>query len=240
MKINEIIRQLPPVESLFQDLEKFCEVKWKSREKLVKIPIDLFLNLSQDFSPSEVKLKTVKSVLDSEQKFEDVPFLYFDIDHGVAKITGHEGRHRALVLKSVGYNYLPVLLKGPIRWSEQNNKEKFDYVQNWPIKVVGETGKTYPFLVSREDSEKPYHELSETKIVWKRNGTKFSPKYKCHTGHRAGKIVDNPSKCGEFLDLNKSMKMKKTRAKTNQKSVRKIKRVKKVNPHSKLLKRLNK
>lgn len=240
MKIHEIVRQLPPVESLFKDIENFYHIKWKSREKLIKLPIDLFLNLAQEFSPSEVKLSSVKSAFDSGKKFEDIPYLYFEIEDGIARITGHEGRHRATFLKSVGYKYIPVLFKGPIRWSEQNNVEKFDYMEKWPTNVIGETGKTYPFLVSREDAPKSYNELSETKVVWKRKGKQFSPKFKCHTGHRAGKIVDNPSKCGEFLDLNKSMGMKKTRAKTDQKTTRKIKRIKKVNPHSKLLKRLNK
>ena len=75
---------------------------------------------------------------------------------GVAKVTGHEGRHRAEVLKKMGINEMPVVLKSDrIRWGQQNSP--FDKLNDkWPTILepqdpvwsnTKQTGKAIPFPV---------------------------------------------------------------------------------------------
>jgi hypothetical protein len=58
----------------------------------------------------------------------------------------------------LGYTKMPVELRGPIRWSEQDDPDKFDYYGSWPERLIGE-GHSYsiPFPVSREEAAKDYH-----------------------------------------------------------------------------------
>ncbi len=70
---------------------------------------------------------------------------------------GHEGRHRATILASMGYRHIPVVLSSSnIRWSEQNDpSNRFDYIQDWPTRLISENGQdSMRFPVRREDADK--------------------------------------------------------------------------------------
>jgi len=157
-----------------EDLIKAADTPWKSRTKLVEMPIDDFLALAAKIPSDPVhtaisksKMDNIRKAIEAKKPLADIPFLHFNtaMDKTTAQISGHEGRHRAMVLKELGYETMPVKLEGPIRWSEQVNPKLFDYAKTWPEKFKGEgnwventaTGKmqrvegdTIPFNLTRE------------------------------------------------------------------------------------------
>jgi len=80
----------------------------------------------------------------------------------------------------------------------------------------------------------------DEKQVWARKGTKVVRKYRCGGGQRKGRVVADPSQCFKAIDIKKRATLKKTKARLGGKMARKAKKTKRVNPASKLLKRLNK
>jgi hypothetical protein len=150
---------LRPVEDLFASVDAKREVYYKDRSKLIRMNIDDFLALSEQLpNPYPQKKDRIKKVIAEGQKLESVPVLLYDAEGDRAVVSGHEGRHRAIVLKEMGYTEMPVEFRGNIRWSEQDSADKFDYKKTWPSVLVGqkpvETVRAFP--VSREQSTEPY------------------------------------------------------------------------------------
>ena len=118
----------------------------KSRDILVEMPIDDFLN-SAEKGLVESKLEGTRALVAEGTPFSSVPNLTFrNNGDGTAKVVGHEGRHRALALREQGETTMPVVLTarggdGPaIRWGQQNNPDSFDYVDVIPQKLIEEDG----------------------------------------------------------------------------------------------------
>lgn len=132
--------------------------RYKGREKLIEMRIDDFLALARPLpQPVPSKEKNIIEVVDSGRKLDSLPFLLVDNSKGGAKVDGHEGRHRALFFKSRGYATMPVTIKmSGLRWSSQENPKDFDYIEDWPEWMVGETGGRIPFPVRRENAMAPY------------------------------------------------------------------------------------
>ena len=80
----------------------------------------------------------------------------------------------------------------------------------------------------------------DEKQVWARKGTKVVRKYRCSTGQRKGRIVADPTQCFKVIDVKKRANLKRTKARLGAKMARKARRTKRINPASKMLKRLNK
>lgn len=78
------------------------------------------------------------------------------------------------------------------------------------------------------------------KPIWARSGDKIVRKYRCCSGQKKGMIVSNPATCGGRLDLKKRINMKKMLNRKKQIVRRKAQKVKKRNPTSIRLQRLNK
>jgi len=149
-------------------IDKNSSTGFKSRTKLIDMNIDDFLKLA---TPGYTKSKEldVEKALDAGKKLETLPSLVAyqenskgnliidgNNDPSVKDINNHEGRHRARALKKRGYTTMPVLLTTNIRFSEQKDPRKFDYIKDWPKKIIGYDGNTADFPVSREDSGKDY------------------------------------------------------------------------------------
>jgi hypothetical protein len=130
---------------------------FKSRNTLITLTPDEFLNLSPDLmqKPDPKRLGFIEDAIAKGKKL-DAPFLYMTDKDGVAKVTGHEGRHRALALKKMGINEMPVILKSDrIRWGQQDSR--FDKLNDkWPTTLEPQdpvffghtqTGKAIPFPV---------------------------------------------------------------------------------------------
>ena len=64
---------------------------WKSREKLIEMPIRDFLALANNELDPE-KLANARSLLKRGKNFNTLPYLQIDFDN---RVDGHEGRHRA-------------------------------------------------------------------------------------------------------------------------------------------------
>lgn len=129
-----------------------------SREKIIYMKIDDFLKMA---APLEKPTKkTASEILQSGGKFNSIPFLEYKNDaNGVAKVSGHEGRHRALALKDAGYTEMPVKIVSPdIRWSEQLDTTSRDYVADFPKTLKGQEDNAVneiAFPIKREDALNP-------------------------------------------------------------------------------------
>jgi Phage tail lysozyme len=140
-----------------ESLENYRHVGYKNKEKLVSMPIDDFLKLSEKFKEHPGKRKDLEDSIRAGNKIKEIPFLK---GYGGTKeqipIKGHEGRHRAMLLKRMGYTHMPVRLDTDIRWSEQADPNKFDYREQWPKTLKGQDGDVIPFPVPREKAEESY------------------------------------------------------------------------------------
>jgi hypothetical protein len=118
----------------------------KSRDTLVFMSPDDFLAMAAptradySFTSSEGKEKT-ESILAGIQKGDliDVPHLkIFDKD-GVAQVEGHDGRHRAALMKELGYDRMPVIINSHrIRWADQLKSGRDQIEGSWPTVLRSE------------------------------------------------------------------------------------------------------
>ena len=146
----------------------------KSRTKLIEVSIDDFLNLATDAGEggyTDTKLQKARSNLASG--FTSVPQLTVDKN---GKVTGHEGRHRALALKEAGYTTMPVLLTSEnIRWDRQHDETDTDYVgdDKWPKRLQAQKGArskkfSIPYPINRDNAwVGTYHTKKPEKVVAK-------------------------------------------------------------------------
>lgn len=153
----------PSADDMFdpEAIEKMRVPRFKSREKLISMKISDFLKMAMTGHDKE-KEDGVNALVASGQKFSDLPFLKGENNGGEVVITGHEGRHRARKLLEMGYKYMPVVLvitpgeASSIRWDQQDDPSRFDYVKEWPTTLRGENGDVIPFPVSRDQAGKAY------------------------------------------------------------------------------------
>jgi hypothetical protein len=118
----------------------------RSRATLAYMSPDDFLLMAEK-GHNDSKAENVASLLQQGEKFSSLPFLSFVHDgKGTARVTGHEGRHRALALKKLGVHQIPVILLSgedgegkAIRWGNQDNA--FDRVDNPPKTLRGDDGR---------------------------------------------------------------------------------------------------
>jgi hypothetical protein len=82
--------------------------------------------------------------------------------------------------------------------------------------------------------------INEHRMVWK--STKKGPKlaWRCTSGFRTNRTVPDARDCGKPLDYAQRARMKITRARTSKAQARKSKKTKKINPISKLIRKMNK
>jgi hypothetical protein len=170
--------------------EKISEAKNpKSRETITYMSPDEFLALAEKGESPE-KLAGVRELMDNDTKFSSLPSLRFSHDgKGMAKVEGHEGRHRMMVLRDAGVERVPVRFESSeigegrgIRWGSQD-PDSFDFVppQERPTRITSQDGDAvlpmfdsdiYPVLNEAPTTVAPKKEVLEGEVV----GTK-SKKY---------------------------------------------------------------
>lgn len=117
-----------------------------SRDILIYMNPTDFLSVAMS-GHSDEKLNTVKELIGNNVLFNEIPFLNFIHDgEGTARVTGHEGRHRAKVLIELDISEMPVLLRHRydengqgMLWHQMNSKENKFY-DEWPNRLYGERG----------------------------------------------------------------------------------------------------
>jgi hypothetical protein len=83
----------------------------KAKETLAFIKPADFLSLARKLDrPDADKLNSIRKAISENKPLDDVPFLILDVskDRSRARVSGHEGRHRAMVLAEQGVEYMPV------------------------------------------------------------------------------------------------------------------------------------
>lgn len=129
---------------------------FKSRETATVMSPDDFLNLAEDLPENQVRLDSQEFIKDQIYRGEplETPYLTFSLDgEGVATVTGHEGRHRARVLREMGVTEMPVRLRSEgtnqIRWSEQDNASNRDRLEvTWPSVLAPEKTNTNSYEIA--------------------------------------------------------------------------------------------
>ena len=127
---------------------------YKGRQTTVLMNPSEFLAYAAKDAPDKLKAAGIEQKFAEGSKLAEgnIPQLWFDQEGNVASITGHEGRHRARYLQEQGVELMPVNIQSSgIRWSEQANPNRFDYVQEWPQTLQNQdlTMNT-PFPLTRE------------------------------------------------------------------------------------------
>jgi len=122
-----------------KEIAKSGETGFKSRYKLINMDIDDFLRLAK-LGKQDAKLAEANDRVKKGVPFTSIPYLYMDREGKNLRVTGHEGRHRAMALKQAGYTTMPVEIRSDIRWSEQTDPERFDYEPNWPERIYAQEG----------------------------------------------------------------------------------------------------
>ena len=123
---------------------------FKSRETATVMSVEDFLNLAETLPEDQVNLESEAFIRNQIAKGEplETPFLTFSLGaKGVATVTGHEGRHRARVLREMGVTEMPVRLRSEgtnqMRWSEQDNASNRDRIKvTWPSVLAPEKTNT--------------------------------------------------------------------------------------------------
>ena len=87
--------------------------------------------------------------------------------------------------------------------------------------------------------------ITEHQMVWTRRkvtarSAKPVMKWRCLSGPRKGRVVPKVTDCGDQPDVRARERMKTTRARTKLPQARRAKRTKRINPVSRLIRRLNK
>lgn len=129
--------------------------RYKSRDKVIKMSPAAFLDMAMPlFKPVESKMQNLRELVAKGVQIRDLPTLIVDRD---GYVKGHEGRHRAMLLESLGFKEIPVVLSSAnIRWSEQGDpSNRFDYIEKWPLWLVSEDeSRSIRFPVKRSDAAK--------------------------------------------------------------------------------------
>lgn len=128
------------------------------KDQIVDMPIDTFIGLAEPIPADDEKRHAPqeefkKEVLNGKKTNWEIPILILAKNEDeIWKVVGHDGRHRAMLLKSIGYEVIPVHLQVPegiapvlpdILWvqNDKNVEREHDY---------------YPFPITEDNFNKPY------------------------------------------------------------------------------------
>gem|GEM_PF-3657605 len=122
------------------DFDKYSSAE-KSRKVLVYLTPQEFLNMAEPFpmgKASRKKLSGIERLLAGEVKFNEIPALYLEKD---GSVWGHNGRHRAVRLKSLGVERMPVLVEAEFtRWAKQTDPKNREYKASLVSQLTGQDG----------------------------------------------------------------------------------------------------
>lgn len=129
----------------------------KSREILVDLPVDVFINLAMPLREgADSKTERIQKAIEDGVKFDQLPYLRITHNGDKAQVNEHDGRHRAMELQRRGVKTIPVvLISDKIRWGSQE-AGNLDRVPDgeFPTVLVSQDGEfEIPFPVTREQAD---------------------------------------------------------------------------------------
>ena len=137
---------------------------FKGYAQIVSMPIEEFIGLAEPIPEDDEKRHAPQEefkneVLEGKQTNWDIPYLVIkENEDGIWKVIGHDGRHRGMLLKSIGYEEMPVLLKLPDAELNEELLPEILWCQN--DKSVDRDKDFYPFPITEDNFQKPYVDVS--------------------------------------------------------------------------------
>lgn len=136
---------------------------YKGYAQIVDMPIDEFIGLAEPIPDDDEKRHAPqdefkRDVLAGKPTNWDIPYLVVkENEDGIWKVVGHDGRHRGMLLKSLGYNSMPVLLQMPD--AELNEELLPEILWSQNDKAVEREKDFYNFPITEDNYMKPYVEV---------------------------------------------------------------------------------
>ena len=84
------------------------DIDWKG--KIVKMTPDRFLELAAPIPENQLSQKSLENLKSRMEQQLPIDPLVLVVDMEKKKVTGHEGRHRAIMAKRMGIEIVPVLI----------------------------------------------------------------------------------------------------------------------------------
>lgn len=158
-----------PAEFLKFGLEAGSPGEGKPWAQMVDLPIAEFLGLAEPIPEDDLKRHAPqdefkKDVLAGKSMNWDIPYLMVaENEDGVWKVVGHDGRHRGMLLQSLGYDTMPVrieLTKGTL-----NEELLPDTIWCQNDKNVKRERDHWPFPITEDNFETPYCEVAGDRVL---------------------------------------------------------------------------
>ena len=130
--------------------------------QIIDMPIDKFLGLAEPIPDDDEKRHAPQEqfrqdILNGKSTNWEIPYLKIrENEDGIWKVTGHDGRHRGMLLKSLGYDTMPVRLDIYACLNEELLPEIL-WVQN--DKAVEREKDYYEFPINEDNFGQPYVSL---------------------------------------------------------------------------------
>lgn len=152
-----------PVDFMLWGLEP-KQGNFKGYAQIVEMPIDEFLGLAEPIPEDDEKRHSPqeefkKDVISGKPTNWDIPYLIIkENEDGIWKVIGHDGRHRGMLLKSIGYENMPVLLKLPDADLNEELLPDILWCQN--DKAIERDKDFYAFPITEDNFQKPYVDVT--------------------------------------------------------------------------------
>ena len=133
---------------------------FKGYAQIVDMPIDEFLGLAEPIPDDDEKRHAPqeefkRDVLSGKPTNWDIPYLICkENEDGIWKVIGHDGRHRGMLLKSIGFDKMPVLLQMPDADLNEELLPEILWGQN--DKSVKREKDFYDFPINDDNFMQPY------------------------------------------------------------------------------------
>lgn len=137
--------------------------------QIVDMPICDFLGLAEPIPEDDLKrhapMDDFKAdVANGKATNWEVPYLVIkENEDGIWKVVGHDGRHRGMLLQSLGYESMPVLLQLPEAELNEELLPEILWCQN--DKAVEREKDFYIFPITEDNFKKPYISVSNGVMV---------------------------------------------------------------------------
>ena len=151
---------------------------FKGYTQIIDMPIEEFLGLSEPIPSDDLKRHSSmeefkKDVLAGKSMKWDIPYLTVkENEDGIWKVIGHDGRHRGLLLQSLGYKDMPVRIDIPDVELNEELLPEILWSQN--DKSVKRDKDFYPFPINEENFMQPYVSISNGVAVIGTDGNSFA------------------------------------------------------------------